>query len=384
MSTGTAWIEAHAQDLNGWGPVVAAARKSQVVALGENTRESAEIDRHRVELVKTLVEDAEYRVIVIPDSANVAERMDDYALGRRSDLRDVVLSGWLPNRTEATAKLLGWAREFNEAHPDAPVRFVGNGPRETEPEDYDRVVALAERLDPAAVESLRERYDVVRTAHDVNEHIQTHQGIHPGRPFVELAGEALDLVRALPEGEGKAEAVGLADDIRGFHANSVAAMPDFGEISKGIAVRIIDAHERFGQKIVYFDGFALTGILSDVEVAVNPGKPFGSAGRLLRDRFGSGYVSVLLVFGHGVIRGGEVVIPEPGNGYVEKTLLDSGADEVLLPLGDGWPDGPVKLRIIAGVYSPDEDEQHGIDVPSLRQAADFLGFVRTITESPQL
>jgi erythromycin esterase len=384
MNTAREWVSDHAQPLEDRRPVIAAANAAAIVAIGENTRESAEIDRHRVELMKALVEEAGYRIIVIPDSANVAERMDEYVLGKRSDLRDVVLSGWLPNRTEATAGLLEWVRSFNERHADAPVRVIGNGPRVIEPEDYDRVLAHAEQADPESAAAIRERYDVIRTAHDVNEHIQIHQGTHPGRPFAELAGEALDLVRVLALEAG---AVALAERIVGFHASSVAAKPDFGEISKGIADRIIAAHEESGQKVVYFDGFALTGVLAGAEVAVNPGRPFATAGQLLRERFGDGYVSVLLAFGHGTIRGG-LEIPEPTEGYVERALLDSGAEEVLLSLkesgADDWPSRETRLRIIAGVYDPAEDERHGIDLPSLRQAADFVGFVRTITQTRPL
>ncbi|MQM27870.1 erythromycin esterase family protein [Glycomyces albidus] len=384
MNTARAWIRDHALPLGDRGPVIEAAKAASVVAVGENTRESAEIDRHRVDLVKALVEQAGYRIVVIPDSANVAERMDEYVLGKRSDLREVVMSGWLPNRTEATAGLLEWARSFNERNAGAPVRVIGNGPWQTEPEDYDRVLASAQQADPASAAAIRERYDVIRTAHDVNEHIQVHQGTHPGRPFAELAGEALDLVRVLALEPGVVE---LAERILGFHANSVAAKPDFGEVSRSIAERIIAAHEETGEKLVYFDGFALTGVLSGAEVAVNPGRPFATAGRLLRDRFGDGYVSVLLAFGHGTIRGG-LEIPEPAQGHVERAFLDSGADEVLVPLrgsGDGdWPSRATRLRIIAGVYDPSEDERHGIDLPSLRDAADFVGFVRTITQTPPL
>jgi erythromycin esterase len=375
------WVRDHAHPLEDLRPVVAAAKAAAVVGVGENTRESAEIDRHRVDLVKALVEEAGYRVVVIPDSANVAERMDAYVLGEREDLREVVLSGWLPNRTEATAELLTWLRAFNTRHPAEPVHVVGNGPRQTEPQDYDRVLAAVERIDPVSAAGVRERYEVIRTAHDVNEHIQIHQGTHPGRPFAELAGEALDLVRVLaPE----PDILALAEQVLGFHANSVAARPDFGEVSRAIAERITAAHEKSGRKVVYFDGFALTGVLADAEVAISPGKPFTSAGKLLRERFGDGYVSVLLAFGSGTIRGG-LEIPEPAEGNVERTLLEAGDGGVLLPLADGgWPGGATRLRIIAGVYDPAEDGKHSIDLPSLPEAADFLGFVPVISQTRPL
>ncbi|WP_168801630.1 erythromycin esterase family protein [Glycomyces buryatensis] len=383
MTTAQAWIRDHAQSLNDKRPVYAAAKDAVIVAIGENTRESAEIDRHRIDLTKNLVEAAGFRIIVIPDSANVAERMDEYVLGKRSDLHDVVLSGWLPNRTEATADLLQWARGFNEQQVESPVRIIGNGPRQIEPPDYDQIAAYADQVDPAAARRIREHYDVIRTAHEVNEHIQTHQGIHPGRPFAELAHEALDLVRGLPDGESKAATLALAEATRDFHGNSFAAKPDLGELSQGIADRIVTAHEETGQKVIYFDGFALTGVMSNVDVAVNAGNPFATPGHLLRERYGNAYVSVLLAFGHGTIRDG-LVIPEPSEGYVERALADSGAGEVLLPFRDSggeWPDTASRLRIIAGVYDPDEDDKHGIDLPSLRQSADFLGSIEVISQT---
>ncbi|GAB3652822.1 erythromycin esterase family protein [Glycomyces tarimensis] len=387
MNATQEWIREHARPLADRQPIVTEAKAATVVAVGENTRESAEIDRYRIGITKALVEDADYRIIMIPDSANVAERMDDYVLGRRSDLREVVLSGWLPNRTESTADLLQWLRAFNEQHAEGPVRIVGNGPRQAEPQDYDRVLAHTEQADPGTAASIRERYDVIRTAHEVNEHIQIHEGIHPGRPFAELASEALDLVRGLPDGEWKPATVALAEQILGFHGNAIAAKPDLGEMSRGIADRIIAAHEETGEKIVYFDGFALTGSVSDMEVAVHPGSRFATAGHLLRERFGDAYVSVLLAFGRGTIRDG-MAIPEPGEGYVEKTLLDSGTGDALLRLresgDDDWPNTATRLRIIAGVYDPKEDDKHGVALSSLRQSVDFLVFFRTITQTRPL
>ncbi|WP_335990820.1 erythromycin esterase family protein [Glycomyces sp. MUSA5-2] len=374
----TEWIRGHAGPLGDPGPIVAAAKAASVVGIGENTREAAEIDRYRVGIIKALVEEAGYRIIVIPDSANVAERMDAYVLGRRSDLDEVVRSGWLPNRTESTAELLSWVRAFNERRDVSPVRFAGNGPAQAEPEDYDRVVAA---VDAGTAAVLRERYEVIRTAHDFNEHLQIHQGVHPGRPFAELAGEALELVRAAAPGQGT---VDLAERIVSFHANSVAAKHDFAATSRGIAERIANVHEESGQKVVYFDGFALTGVVPDAEVALKAGTRFATAGSLLRERFGDGYVSVLLAFGHGVIRGG-MRIPEPREGLVERALFDSGVDGALLPLReDGWPGGPVRLRIIAGVYDPAADGDHSMEIPDLAGAVDYLGFVRTITQTRPL
>ncbi|MFC4337184.1 erythromycin esterase family protein [Salininema proteolyticum] len=386
MTDAQNWVSANARPLGDFGPVIAAAQDAAVVGIGENTREAAEIDHHRIRLARELVEHAGYRVIVVPDSANVGERMDEYVLGSRSDLREIVLSGWLPNRTKATEGLLEWVRAFNEGNEGDPVRIVGNGPRQAEPADYDAVLAYAEKADPEAASAIAKLYDVIRTAHEVNEHIQIHKGVHPGRPFSESAEEAAVLVGRLPDGEGKDEARGRAGLIGEFHGASVAAQQNFNDMTRGIADRILKAHEESGRKVVYMDGFALTGVVSDVEVAVKPGERFSGAGKWLRDRFGERYVSVLFAFGRGTIRDG-MRVPIAQEGNVERALVDAGAGDVLLPFRgtDGaWADGSFGLRVVAGIYEPEDDEKFSMDIASLRESVDYLGFVDTVSETALL
>ncbi|WP_025272634.1 erythromycin esterase family protein [Haloglycomyces albus] len=387
MSATHTWINAHTHPLGDLSPIMAAARESEIVGVGETTRESAEIDAYRTRLVRELVEHAGYRVVVIPDSANVADKMDEYVSGKRLDLRDIVLSGWLPNRTRETENLIRWIRTFNESNPDVPVRIVGNAPRQVEPRDYDDLLHLVADIDTETASEVDRLYATIRTAHEINEHIQIHEGIHPGRPFSEIAQEALDTIQQLDNAPGLREAVAKATDILDYHGQSVAGGIDLVDMGRRIADRVVGALEEFGEKVVYFDGFAMTGSVPDLEAAVQPGTKFPTAGQVLRDRLGERYLSVLFAFGGGAIRDG-MEVPPARLGSLERDLLDSGVDEVLLDVRDGaggtWPDQETKVRIIAGIYDPDEDERHYSDLHSVREAVDFIGFVKGVSDTESL
>ncbi|MFC4337108.1 erythromycin esterase family protein [Salininema proteolyticum] len=378
------WIEENARPLGDTDDIVMAAREASVIGIGETTREAAEIDRQRNVLFQRLVLEAGYRILVVPDDAGVAGRMDDFAGGRRNDVRDVVKSAWKPNQSRSVEDLLVWIRAFNDGRPEDPVRVKGNRPATAEPRHYDEVLDFARDSDPVVAGRLEELYGVIRTAHDTAEHLQIHHGTHPGRPFADRAREAVELLEALPTPSGRNPVLDTAGLILAYHETSVAASFDFHELSRSVAERVIGYREQSGEKIVYLDGVALTGVMTAMETAVKPDAYFRSAGSRLRECFGGGYLSVLMAFGHGTIRGG-MRIPVPPADYAERGLLDAGTDGLALDLrfapDGGWADRTAKVRIIAGVYDPAEDAAHRVEVRSLKETADFLTFVPEISET---
>ena len=110
-------------------------------------------------------------------------------------------------------------------------------------------------------------------------------------------------------------------------------------------------HEQTGHRIVYWGGLAHTVNRVPRTVSFPSGAVTGrNAGSHLRERFGSGYVSIGLTFHHGSLPS---PVEEPPADYVEAVLGAVGLETYLLQIHRTWPDPvrewldmPAKTRLI--------------------------------------
>ena len=110
-------------------------------------------------------------------------------------------------------------------------------------------------------------------------------------------------------------------------------------------------HEQTGDRIVYWGGLAHTVNSVARTVSFRSDAATGqNAGTYLRERFGSGYVSIGLTFHHGSLPS---PVAEPPADYVEAVLGAVGLETYLLQIPGGWPDPvrewldmPAKIRLI--------------------------------------
>ncbi|WP_069163040.1 erythromycin esterase family protein [Nocardia altamirensis] len=383
------WLSANAQtvldtDPNATGadldPLLDRLGSATVVGLGESTRFSQQLSGIQERVFRALVERHGFRGLAIQDSARSGARWDDYVRAGIGDPESVLAGSWAPWRTTETVAALHWIRAFNQAHPDDPIRILGVEPPRAEASDYDAVLDYVRRVAPDRLSAIDTHLAPIRTAHRVDEHIQRHRGIHPGRPFVEDARAALALVETLPKTTGYAEVLAHAQLIVDFHANSVAGKGGFGRDSSAAGQRVVDWQHSTGAKVVYWDGIALT---------MNLGAGLGTAafrgiGSYLRDAFGTGYASVAIGFHHGDL--GVAVAPAP-----RPELIDALLGEIDLPVyyvdlhADApeavraWLDAPAKARIISGMYDPAEDAGAYLAFDSLAGAFDVLVHIREVT-----
>lgn len=364
-----------------------------VVGLGETTRAGHEVAGLGHRVLRFLVEEMGFRVLALQDGEGAVARMDRYITSGEGDPRSAPAEMWTPWRTEEMADLLRWARASNQRHAADPLRLVGLDPTQAQPGDYDAVLEHALRGDPALAEELRERYDVIRTAHDLPEHVQLAQGLHPGRPFTELAQEALELVEALPPTEGAQDALARARHIVDFHADSIAGGFDYGVMRRRTVARLTSLVREGGKKVVYWDGVALTANARRLEPVALFDAPFQTVGSALRDELGAGYVSLLLTFGFGDL--GELHhgqrAPEPRADSLNAVLTATGPECYLLDLRapDGaavtaWLRGRHLLRAIGGIYDADADSEHYLRTGPLDEWFDALLHIDTITATTLL
>lgn len=360
-----------------------------VVGIGESTRFSRQTYGVRDRIFRALVTEHGFRTLALQDNARSGARLDAYVRTGAGDARQVLAGAWRPLRTSETVATLEWIRAYNLAHPDDPVGVLGVQPPAAEPADYDEVLARVRRWAPDRLAELEAHLAPIRTAHRIDEHVQRHRGIHPGRPFAEDARAAFALVESLPrpvDTDAAAEfttALELLRSIVEFHERSVAGRGGFGGGDPEPARTLIEHHTRTGARIVYWDGTAHTAATAP-SAGAGTAPPMRTEGAQLRGHFGAAYRSVAIGFHHGDLGVAQAPDPLPD-------LLDAILGAVDLPAwfvdlgGDApaavrsWATAPARLRVISGVYDPARDEEARFRVESLRDAFDALIHIRETT-----
>ncbi|MET8774042.1 erythromycin esterase family protein [Nocardia sp. NPDC004654] len=350
-----------------------------IVGLGESTRFSRQTYGVRERLFRSLVDRHGFRALAIQDSARSGERLDEYVRTGAGDPDTALAGAWRPLRTVEMVETLAWIRLFNQQHPDDPIRVFGVEPPRAEPSDYDAVLDYLRRIAPDRLAPAESHLNPIRTAHQIDEHVQRHQGIHPGRPFAEHARDALALLDGLPDTDEHRTAHAHARLIVEFHEHSVAGQGGFARDERPSAERVIAWQRETGAKIAYWDGIAHVSAQS-LGVGSAAGE-FRGTGAHLRDHFGTDYVAIAIGFHHGDL--GMAQAPRPRPELVDALLgeVDLAAFSVDLRTAatesvDAWRHAPAELRTISGIYDPAKDAEAHIAVPSLAGAFDVLVHIR--------
>ncbi|MEV6149622.1 erythromycin esterase family protein [Nonomuraea sp. NPDC052129] len=102
--------------------------------------------------------------------------------------------------------------------------------------------------------------------------------------------------------------------------------------------------------------------------------PQPTVGSVLRDHYGTRYVSTAIGFHHGDLAA--VTVPEPASDWLDARLGTTDQPAHWLDLRDGGWEGPMKARVISGVYHPSRDAAEHLAVASLPDAFDVLVHLR--------
>ncbi|MFI2714592.1 erythromycin esterase family protein [Micromonospora sp. NPDC018662] len=344
-----------------------------IVGLGTATRAAHELFGLVEQTTHVLIRSG-FRAVALVDNQRIGERYDGYVRGTEHDLDAALGQAWGPWRTTEMREALGRLRRRNQRHPADPVRVVAVGGARVLPADYDRAVGLVARLDATTAGRVKDLLDAVRVAHDNGEHVQRARGLHPGTPFVDLARSARDLVVGLDHGPVRDQALTLLDTIVAHHANAIDAGYDVAREERSAAERLVAYQRRTGDRVVLWEGSA--------HVAAHRGPMMGAH---LRAALGDAYAAVHLTFGRGRIPG--LDLPDPSPRSLEAGLLDgAGAGVPILDLRAPHPDDitpllsrPSRTRLISGVYDPERDEEHYLDLPSPRDSFDVVAVLPTVS-----
>ncbi|TDC84899.1 erythromycin esterase family protein [Actinomadura sp. 7K507] len=379
-----------AEALTDLEPLAAMASGAAVVGIGESTRAGHEVTALGHRVLRLLAEKLGFRVLAIQDDETVVDRLDAYVRTGEGDPREALADLWVPWRSREMLGVVEWARSFNRRHPSDPFRMVGLNPPEARPAHYGAVLGHVAAVGGHRLDELRRHYDTIVTAHQVPEHVQKARGTHPGRPFADHARDARDLVASLPHADAALEAAQLIVD---FHSGGFAAGGfDYAATRRRSVAAMTALLEDGATKIAYWEGMSFTANAARLEPAALL-EPFQSVGNELRRRLGTGYLSLLIGFGHGDVSGlhpGQRV-PPPMAGSADAELAAAGPDLYALDMHaprpgavDEWLRGPRGLRIIGGIYDAAADSDHYLAAGRLDEWFDALLHVRAITPTTLL
>ena len=109
-------------------PIRSAIGSARIVGVGESRHDTREQLLLKGMLVRYLVEELDFRVLILEESVPHAESLDRYVTSGEGDLRDLMnrLAGWYLWDTEEMLEVFRWVRNFNEdREPDKQVRIFG-------------------------------------------------------------------------------------------------------------------------------------------------------------------------------------------------------------------------------------------------------------------
>ncbi|MFJ8712171.1 erythromycin esterase family protein [Streptomyces violaceus] len=293
-------------------PVGRAAGDAVVVGMGEATHGSHEFLTMKDRVFRYLVERRGFRTFALETAWSTGVRLDDYVVHGKGDperiMREDFQYTYALNPTAENLALVEWMRDYNRRHPKDPVRFMGDDWGYTGPELYDRVTEYVARVRPDLTPRFEELYRGLRPTVPSG----AYQKAYLARPLAERqemasrTGRALALLKSLaPRGEAGREQFGevlrhatVIDQTATGYGFDFADPRQVAEAMRWrdevMADNVVRWHEHTGHRIL------LAG--HNNHIGYEPEDPEvlpRTQGAFLRDRLGSGYVSIGLTFGRG-------------------------------------------------------------------------------------
>lgn len=373
-----------------------------VVGLGESAHGLGDQFTLRQRMARNLVENEGFRTLAFEnDFANGAD-IDRYVVDGVGDPHAIVGSAVSAWRSQEMLALVRWAREFNLAHPQDKVRFLGADVTQLRRSSFDAVTRYVARVAPQRLAELRGHLEPIALRGRPGAQIMWFFRQPDQTRIVEHARAALALVTGLPAAPADADrelALQHARAITGFYENYTETDPNLRD--RIMAETMTWWRQRTGHKIVYFAANVHVAASPRVDYAFPPTVTDASlvpAGHHLRRVYGAGYRPIAAVFGSGqVLQGWETgspsvySVPPPRPEFVDHTLGQAAPATYLLDLRlpappevRRWLAGPATMRIIGSAYDPAADRDYSMRVESLTGAFDAIAYVRTTTAAQRL
>lgn len=361
------WIADRVKPLTDLRPLRSRVADAIVVGLGGSTYGAHEQFTVTDRALRYLVEELGFRSVATEEDWGVGLDIDRYVVSGEGDLGELMKRSNFPWRCQEMADSLRWMREYNVAHPDDPVRYVGVGAFDTRTPIYDEVAEYVGRVAPDRAAELARHLDEIRPGRPDWTGWFISQ-VKDKEPYVEHARQVLRMVESLPDNP---LIVQHARQIVAFYEHYAFHLIDDGYRDAKMAENLRWWRDHTGSRIVYWSTSAHSAVASELKVFVPP-RPeltFRTTGAHLRERYGRRYVSVGITFDRGIVNSGwsmppftprPLPVPAAPADFAERPLGEVDLPEYLLdlhvagpPAVREWLRSTGKTRIIGSIYDPD-------------------------------
>ncbi|MGW0765757.1 erythromycin esterase family protein [Streptomyces sp. NPDC002676] len=283
---------------------------AKVVGLGEATHSSHDFFALKDRVFRHLVEKQGFRTFALEAPWSTGQRLDAYVVHGTGDprkiMRDEFQRDYLWWDNTDYLRLVEWMRAYNIRHPDDPVRFMGDDLAWSGPELYDAVSGYVARTHPEVRERLETLYRGLRPTVPTGEYIERYMNTPYAerKEMAERTGRALGLVQGLGPGADRTAYEQAVRDATVVDQTARQYAFDFGDPAQ-LAAGMRYRDETMAANVVWWQQHTGTKVLlsaHDAHVAYATQDPVHyprMQGAFLRDRLGSGYVSVGTTFDRG-------------------------------------------------------------------------------------
>ncbi|MEV4440778.1 erythromycin esterase family protein, partial [Streptomyces sp. NPDC049577] len=301
-------------DLRPLGRIVGDAR---VAGLGEATHGSHEFFALKQRVFRHLVQERGFRTFALEAPWSTGLRLDDYVRYGKGDperiLREDFQDAYLLWNNRENLSLLRWMRSWNLAHPQDPVRFLGNDVSWSGPGLYDRVLGYVRTAHPAVLPRLTELYRGLRPTGATGPYMRDYltEPLAVRRAKAEHARDALELLRRQRPGQGHAAREAYHWAVRNAEVlRQTADQYAFDyERQDGVAAAMLFRDRVMAENTVWWQRNTATKVLLSAHnghVGYRSNDPRNyprTQGAFLRDRLGNRYVAIGMSFDRGSFLG---------------------------------------------------------------------------------
>ncbi|ROO88154.1 erythromycin esterase [Actinocorallia herbida] len=376
-----AWIEERsrpvasvdpAAPLDDLRPLLSMVGDASVVGYGAGTRGAHELFDLQTRIARLLVEEGGFRAVAFEVDRGFGLRLDEYVRTGEGDLRALLKAAPPFTATEEVFGLLTWMRAFNRDHRERPVRLVGLAPHALDVALHDEIVDHLRTVAPSRAREVADLYAGLRPGPDEGPWAyvgRVRSGADRGA-WARRARAAHALVAELTTDSRMVWNAALIVQFHEFHDHDPSPNDPhhMACLERCFAENLTWWQGHLGEKVLWWTSSSHSSNGPGRAMSFPPAPPrtLPNAGGFLRERLGSGYVSIGLTFREGELasytEAGDHRVPEAAPELFESYL---GPGDFLLdlrgsrpPAVAAWLARTARFRAIGPVYDPANDAAH--------------------------
>ncbi|MCA1217781.1 erythromycin esterase family protein [Streptomyces sp. 8L] len=298
-------------DLGDLRPLGRMVGDAKVVGLGEATHSSHQFFTLKHRVLRYLVAHKGFRTFALETSWSTGLRLDRYVRTGKGDPRRIMRTEFQDTyawwNTREYLALVEWMRAYDVRHTKDQVRFMGDDFAYAGPELYESVLGYARRYRPELLPRLTGLYRGLRPATAAGTYMKAYltRPLTERRAMAARTRSALSLLERQPAGAAPATAsrAWAVQNARAISQTAQGYAFDFDDPA-GVRASMRYRDHLMADNVAWWQkqtGLKVLLSAHDNHVAYRSSDPRypRMQGSFLRQRLGTGYVSVGTTFGHG-------------------------------------------------------------------------------------